>query len=308
LPPWRVSASQRLYGALRRSPRWLQRGIRWARVTLSRLARRSRADLNIHLETARIGLLGTARENWLVPNPEWFPPWLVPYLRFFDRVLCKTRETERIFSARHGKCTYTGFGVPRASDPIDRHSAARKGAAPWFLHVAGNSLNKGTAALLELWRVHPEWPELVVVARPRVAQGETAENIIIRDDISDAELADLRNDAQAVLAPSEVEGFGHSIAESMLAGKCVVTLDAPPMNELVGPGRGYLLACEPLGRQRLATLYRFDAGELRQVVDRLSRCRAEDLEVMGATARDWMQRASEEFHLALRRAVEDIGR
>ena len=52
------------------------------------------------------------------------------------------------------------------------------------------------------------------------------------------------------VCPSESEGYGHTIAEGMALGAVVVTTNTPPIDELVGRDRGYLVAAsrqKPMG-------------------------------------------------------------
>jgi hypothetical protein len=56
------------------------------------------AAANIFLEVVNYDLIARrcARENWLIPNPEWLAPWDHKNgLPDFDKVLCKTQEIGR---------------------------------------------------------------------------------------------------------------------------------------------------------------------------------------------------------------------
>jgi glycosyltransferase involved in cell wall biosynthesis len=91
------------------------------------------------------------------------------------------------------------------------------------------------------------------------------------------------------LCPSETEGFGHYIAEAMSVGAVVVTLDAPPMNEMITPGRGLLLPYARTGTQHLAVTYHFDDAAMEAAVMRAIMLDDAQCRVFGAAARAWYE-------------------
>ena len=59
-----------------------------------------------------------------------------------------------------------------------------------------------------------------------------------------------QNECGVHLAPSEVEGFGHTIGEALSCGAILITSNAPPMNEVVGSSGAFLVdveSSEPMG-------------------------------------------------------------
>src|SRR5690606_2071978 len=119
----------------------------------------------------------------------------------------------------------------------------------------GKSPVKGTEAVLEAWRRHPEWPGLVVVQTSRHARAGTvpAGNIDHRvGRMPNDELRWLQNACRFHLSPSEAEGFGHCLVEGMSVGAVILTTDGEPMNELVRPGRGLLIEPARVGTLGLA--------------------------------------------------------
>jgi len=207
-----------------------------------RLAARLRgpADAQLSIERVYASTLGSAHRHLLMPNPEWFLPAWTPLLPRFERVLCKSRHAVEIFQRLGCATTYTGF---TSEDRLDR-SVPRERA---FLHLAGRSSAKGTQPVLDAWRRHPEWPRLTVVQCARKARVRVvAANIDHRiGHLDDGELRRLQNAHRFHLCPSEVEGFGHYIAEAMSVEAVVLTTDAAPMNELIAPDCGLLLPCSP---------------------------------------------------------------
>jgi glycosyltransferase involved in cell wall biosynthesis len=260
-------------------------------------------DVNLMLEHVWPQFLHQARCNVLVPNPEWFDRRDVAFLGAAQRVWAKTALAERLFATRGCRAVRIGF------DSFDRLdvSVTREDK---FLHLAGRSPLKGTARLHSLWQRHPEWPLLTIVqdagevANPTRGGGA---NIRIEDSfLSDEALRMLQNSHRFHVCTSEAEGWGHYVAEAMSVGAVTLTCDAPPMNELITPARGVLLAMHDGERQNLATLSLFDEAALEAAVtDVLGMSRAAR-ETIGAAARAWFLENKQGFGGRVRHALEEL--
>lgn len=234
--------------------------------------------------------LDDARLRVLLPHPEWCLPRDLAELDRIDLVLAKTREAERIFAARGCQTAYIGFtSVDRLDATVARERT--------FFHLAGSSRNKNTEPLLALWRRHPEWPRLTVVQHPREAKpGAPVANIEHRTEyLDDAALKRLQNRHRFHLCPSETEGFGHYIVEAMSVGAVVITLDAPPMNEMITPERGIRVPHAGAGCQHLAATYRFDAAAMEAVVERALAMDDAGCGALGSAARAWFEAERDAF-------------
>ncbi len=263
-------------------------------------------DANIMLEHIWPQFVQQARCNVLVPNPEWFDRRDVAMLDVADRVWAKTAFAEQLFVARGCRVLHIGF------DSEDRYEAGVS-RQPRFLHLAGRSPLKGTQRLLALWRRHPQWPQLTLVQdaqnkRQRPADGEPAcANIIHAPGfVSDSELRALQNAHRFHLCLSEAEGWGHYIAEAMSVAALTFTCDAPPMNELVGAGRGVLVGAHLGEQHNLARIARFDDAALEGAIERALALSAAQLDAIGAAARDWFLANKRGFVSRLQAAVADI--
>ncbi len=228
--------------------------------------------------------LDDAPRRVLLPHPEWFLPRDLEALNRIDLVLTKTREAERIFAARGCRAVCIGF----TSDDRRDTSVPRERA---FFHLAGSSRTKNTEPLLALWRRHPEWPRLTVVQHPGEAKSNApAPNVDHRVGyLDEAELKRLQNAHRFHLCPSETEGFGHYIVEAMSVGAVVITLDAPPMNEMITPARGVLVPYSRTGTQHLATTYFFDNAAMESAVREALDFDDARCDALGAAARAWYQ-------------------
>ncbi|WP_266169139.1 glycosyltransferase [Dyella subtropica] len=282
---------RRLHARVRR----LWRG--WMRGVLN-----ARYDINIMIEHVRPELFRHAHHNVLIPNPEWFHSEWLPHLPRFDRVFAKTRHAERIFGELNCKTTYIGF----TSEDCRLAGVVRQ---PGFFHGPGRSGNKGTLPLIELWSKHPEWPTLTVVwRRKRVNIPELPPNVrLIRHYMEEQELRRLQNAHAFHLCPSQTEGYGHSLVESLSLGAVTVTVDGEPMNELITPDRGVLVAAHATGRQELATLYDFDMDSMRQAVERCISMPNEEQALLGRAARHWYEGNQKTFPKLLLDAIAALG-
>jgi glycosyltransferase involved in cell wall biosynthesis len=141
----------------------------------------------------------------------------------------------------------------------------------YAIHVKGKSGLKQTRVTLDCWAQHPEWPTLVVVGRvseqevslaaraasnlaffpplappgaAAAAAGDGGKQQEQQQLVDAAHVRDLQAAASIHLCPSVREGFGHYLNEARAAGALVVTVDHPPMNELVTPATGLLVPPE----------------------------------------------------------------
>lgn len=265
-----------------------------------RLAGRTaqRWDVNLMLERVRPEYVPTARRNVLIPHPEWFDERDRAWLPRLDRVFALTRHAIPIFESLGLRVDYTGF---TSEDRLD----AGVPREPAFFHLAGRSSNKGTDTLLATWRTHPEWPRLTVLQSPRVNRTiVSAPNIVHRVDyVPDDELKRLQNAHRFHLCPSETEGFGHYLVEAMGVRAVVVTLDAPPMNEMITLERGALVPFSRTGKQGLAMTYFYDASALEAVIEKLLATPDAELDRMGAAARIWFEENDRAFRMRIAEAV-----
>lgn len=258
-------------------------------------------DLNLMLERVRPEFARTASHNVLVPNPEYFRPRDRAALDCIDAVWAKTHHAEQLFAALGVPTRYIGFDSPDRLDPeVPRRHA--------FFHGPGRSNNKGTATLLRLWAAHPQWPTLTVAwRRKRVELDALPANVmLIRDHLDDRAYRELQNAHRFHLCPSQTEGFGHYLVEAMSCGAVVVTLDAPPMNELVTAGRGVLVKATAIGRQDLATCYGWDDDAMRNAIERCIAMDVDEAEALGRAARCWFEANRAAFPARLGEALRDL--
>lgn len=263
---------------------------------------KSKVELVIHLENLQLSNLNRSRNHWLIPNQEWFIESRLPYLRFVDRIQCKTRHAVEVFSRLHSNAAYLGFaGAEKASSPrlADKDPTLA-------IHIAGNSQFKGTHAVLDCWRQHPEWPRLTVISQHLKASDYSSDNIEIASNLTDQEIEILWQKARFAVLPSEVEGYGQVLAEALANGCVTVTTNAPPMNELVEDCRGYLAEPEENQPFRLGTRFMVSKRSLEKVIDKALSESPEHLDRIAHNATQWYALNHQAFLSRLTKAVNEL--
>lgn len=248
-------------------------------------------DVNLFLESIDPDFIPHARINCLIPNPEWFRDENRPFISKMDWVLCKTRSAVGAFQPLTAHTRYVGFSSMDRREPHIRRDDELV-----FLHAAGGSRWKGTAPVVEVWRRHPEWPRLHVLRSDALYGGEPVEQLMAAPNIEfvtgrldDATWKRYQNACLVHLCPSEAEGFGHLIVESMSCGAVVVTTDGAPMNELVTPERGLLVRAARSEPMALATRYFVDSLDLERQVACILAMSPDDRRRLGDSARRWYE-------------------
>lgn len=242
-------------------------------------------DLAIFDEVFVPAFANLAPVRWLTPHPEWwFPEW-TPHLGLIDRVLCKTRDAQRAFGRLGAHTIFTGFrSVDRLDSTVPRERR--------FLHVAGKSDAKGTAAVLEAWRKYKIPHPLTVVS---TASGLKAPSKAVKllGRIPDADLLALQNASLFVLQPSSYEGFGHVLHEALSCGSVLATTDAPPMNDLGGGAA--LIPPVSFEDQRLGRLAHVDAAGVYGAVEAMWSMGEEEIHAARSLARATYEQNVAEF-------------
>lgn len=223
------------------------------------IADHSYAHLALSLPAGRVGVychdLDAFRcllEPSQSPRPQWFR-WLA------QRTLAGIQRAAVVFHnsaevgrqlrerklVRHDRLVHAPLGVAEEFTPHSNLTALPEiPPAPFLLHVGGDMPRKRLDVLLDLFAVlHRQQPELrlVQVGPPWLAaRSDQIERlgigarVIKFTDLSRPQLAELYRRAEAVLVPSEFEGFGLPVIEALACGATVIASDLPVLREVGG--------------------------------------------------------------------------
>lgn len=196
-----------------------------------------RADINIveeNLELDVIDILKSGKKNILIPHPECFLPYWKNNLSKFDSIFTKTRAAEKIFNDL--KCENVRYISWTSLNQFNPDIPKNKNH---ILHAPGNSRFKNTQAVIRAWEsAETELPRLIFTHTPELLDREfvwrtSSPNITQHVKIfNEQEFIELQNSYLFQLCPSQYEGFGHYINEAKSTGAIIITVDAPPMNEI----------------------------------------------------------------------------
>lgn len=258
----------------------------------------NRAHINIFIQGLILEKFPMAKQNWFIPNPEWFEA----DIRFLDKVdliLCRTKEIEKNFRELCKQTYYLEFTSP------DCYQENIKKDYRHFLHLAGGSHLKGTKAIHPIWISNPSFPLLTIVnfLHPFYPQQFNLECISTR--LPQNELRILQNQCGFHLCPSETEGFGHYIMEAMSTEAVVITTDAPPMNEFIKDKRCLVpyTKARPL---HLGTIYEVDSIQLQNKIEYLLTLSPAELETIGKHNRAVYEQKKESFYEKLGELILNV--
>jgi hypothetical protein len=264
------------------------------RSLLEALFRVQKYELAIGLETPYARWKGAAKKQVFIPNQEIM---LYKHLRLlggYQEIWAKTQYAYDIFRNLGYPVELLGF----TSEDIQLEEQKKNWNSP--LHIAGNSPNRGTRFLIDLWSRRPDYPELTIIYSGELRLEDKSKNInFINKYVSADEMRLLKNQSGIHLCPSQAEGWGHNIIEGLACGSVVVTLDAPPMNEHISKDIGFLVPAIYAGNHGLGGSWKPENNALELTLDIVFSSSTESLIEKGARSRLQYEKINSAFNLKL---------
>lgn len=230
----------------------------------------TQSHINIFLEVMPEPFFNFATQNWLIPNPEGCGDDPMKQINKFDKILCKTLSAKQAFEeyftgkSKHPEVVYLGFFSPKPDaelPALDKIS---------FLHIAGDNCYRGTDAVLRAWEEYELPHSLTVVSHIKDHfKNFRNPNIKLLEKVPLETLNKLRSENLFHIQPSQTEGWGHALWESIAMGAILLTTDAPPMNEYtneIGYRCEFTLGNSCGEKKHLASLYNVSCEEIADMV------------------------------------------
>lgn len=177
-------------------------------------------------------------------------------LRRADAIIAISQATKRDLMDKFGiaseKITVVYLGV-NAVCVVPARRPDRV-APPFFFFVGAIKERKNVRRMVEAFEIfsrrHPEYQLLLAgrnagsyadAIRARIARGNLEEKVLLPGFLSDEEISYGYQNAEALIFPSLLEGFGFPVIEAMSCGLPVITSNSSSLKELAGDGAALLV-------------------------------------------------------------------
>lgn len=221
-----------------------------------------------------------------------------------NNLLCKTKQAYNILKNKfpNKNVIYTGF------TSIDRFQPNYNIDYNRFIHICGKSPFKGTLKIVEAWINHPEFPLLTIKVYngvytdiQKMLKNKIVHNLEINKDfISEDEIYKLYNTYGIHLCPSNVEGWGHYIAEAKSSKAIVLYTNAPCMNETFIDGfDGISIDCNinslKMINNNICPFYEINSNDIAKSVQKVLSLSLTEKQSIGNNARNSFIKNDQEF-------------
>lgn len=231
--------------------------------------------ITIHIETINTKIYDISKFNLFMINHEFFSQ--DEYLDKIYMVICKTQAGYDFIKAKKPKCKvlYTKFTslFPETKITPDYNL---------YIHPAGSSYLKGTDFLMNAWKSLKNPPKLYVLCREKCEKNVKyyidpnfnfkKYNIeLVTEKLEYDKLINIKQKYGIHLCPSLIEGYGHYINEARMCKALILTLDAPPMNELIDSKSGVLVKAKTLYVKTYngVELYQPEVDDFREKIEKI---------------------------------------
>lgn len=245
--------------------------------------------------------------RFFLPNPEWLDPQSQQVARsIIDIMLHKSLSSRDMIAPLFPEMGHhlLGFTSPDPGCLVENHDA--------FAHFRGKATTRQTQSIAKIWGRRPELPHLFLQGygqdlNLQIGRWMSSGNMNLYLG-SFAEHADYFRDlakAGIHLCTSQVEGFGHYLNESRAMGATIITLDAPPMNEMVTADSGVLVASEEAAPVHLGKRYKARTSAIEQAIDAVLALGPSARAELGRSARNAYKRDRQTFEDNMRSLLAD---
>ena len=241
----------------------------------------------------------------LIANPEWLLPIDQERAKagYVTEFWHKTRSGMRLLSELFPSHIHTYIGFSSLVHCPDH-------AKPDYSicgHFGGKAMGRRhTQELMDIWSEDPHLPALSVHfysdKTPTTRDWLHSNNIRLKLGFMPEEEYLREFSRHGIhICTSSAEGFGHHINEARAIGALIITLDAPPMNELIDSSSGVLAAYTSSSPHCCGHFYKSTAAQLKAAITLVKDMSLDEREALGRSAKHRYLSEREAFFDAMRR-------
>jgi hypothetical protein len=249
-----------------------------------------------------------AKIRILIPNPEQLNNNIAKLVPLCTHMWHKSLFSFNRLSAIFPFCKHEFIGFTS----IDPSSIVN--SYETFIHAKGNVwTNRNTELILECWRLHPEWPSLLIILYGD--ENDYFNNIsrecknvnVLNGWKGRSEYINLLKTSGIHICTSSHEGFGHYINESRAMQALVITTDAPPMNELIDDNSGILIEPSSVNVNQMGFAFHLDEKSFENAIQSVLTLDLNEREALGKRARERYCLDSERFFQLSENVLSELG-
>jgi hypothetical protein len=206
-------------------------------------------EVGIFIQEFDINWMDRNKKNILIANEEWTQLNTFSNLRLFDKIITKSTFAKQLLSPYNKNVINCGFISRDRYDSSSSNIVSTKSlldTKDLFLHVAGQSQQKGTERVFESFNGNCEnIPITILQSNGYYSSLSKKPNITYIDKfLSDEEITNQINKHSIHLGPSYYEGWGHYVYEGMSVGALLYVTKIPMFLEWIDPDLVVFLDCE----------------------------------------------------------------
>lgn len=224
----------------------------------------------------------------LIANPEWLLPIDQERAKagYVTEFWHKTQSGLRLLSELFPNHIHTYIGFSSLAHFPDNSKPDYSICG----HFGGKAMGRRhTQELMDIWSEDSDLPELSVHfygdKTPNTKEWLHGNNLRLKTGFMPEEEYLREFTRHGIhICTSSAEGFGHHINEARAIGALVITLDAPPMNELVDSSCGVLAAYSDSKPHCCGHFYKSTAAQLRAAISLVKDMSIDQRETLGRSA------------------------
>ena len=179
-----------------------------------------------------------------------------------------------------------------------------------FAHFPGKSKTRHTQDIINIWLKNQNLPPIAIQCYGyslKIPKWIEAGNIRFFLGFLDEQELNVNLLSRGIhICTSQMEGFGHYINEARSIGALIITLDAPPMNELIDSSCGIVIPTKEYSQHNNGIRFTATSKAITDGILRALELPIENRRVLGMEARNRYLKEQDDFCIRLRSVVSSV--